>query len=78
MNCALVHLVWYLSQFFSRVKGYLGACHGVNSVPSHFASDEATFHVRGRVNRRSCRVWGSENPSDVTEHERDSPKENVW
>ncbi|KAJ4447016.1 hypothetical protein ANN_09004 [Periplaneta americana] len=25
-------------------------------------SDEATFHVSGKVNRHNCRIWGSENP----------------
>lgn len=41
-------------------------------------SDEATFHVCGTVNRESCRVWGIENPCDVTGHEHDSPKVIVW
>lgn len=41
-------------------------------------SDEATFHVCGKVNRHNCRIWGSENPRVVIEHERDSPKVNVW
>jgi hypothetical protein len=25
-------------------------------------SDERTFHQSGKVNRHSCRIWGSENP----------------
>jgi hypothetical protein len=33
--------------------------------------------VCGKVNRHSW-VCGSENPRDVTEYERDSPKVNVW
>ncbi|KAJ4426379.1 hypothetical protein ANN_27193 [Periplaneta americana] len=33
-------------------------------------SDEATFHVSGKVNRHNCRIWGSENPSVVIEHQR--------
>lgn len=41
-------------------------------------SDEATFHVCGKVNRHNCRIWGSENPRTVIVHERDSPKVNVW
>lgn len=41
-------------------------------------SDEATFHVSGKVNRHNCRIWGSENPRVVIEHQRDSPKRNVW
>jgi hypothetical protein len=41
-------------------------------------SDEATFHVHGKVNRHNVRVWGPEQPWRVTEHERDSPKENMF
>jgi len=41
-------------------------------------SDEATFHVRGAVNRRNVRIWGSENPHVYVEHQRDSPKVNVF
>jgi hypothetical protein len=40
-------------------------------------SDEATFHISGTVNRHNCRIWGSENPRVIREHERDSPKLNV-
>jgi hypothetical protein len=28
-------------------------------------SDEATFHLSGKVNRHNIRVWGSENPHAV-------------
>jgi len=38
-------------------------------------SDEATFHVSVAVNRRSVRIWGSENPHSYVDHQRDSPKE---
>ena len=41
-------------------------------------SDEATFHTSGKVNRHNCRIWGETNPREVYEHERDSPKVNVW
>ena len=41
-------------------------------------SDEATFHVRGAVNRHNVRIWGSENPHVYVEHRRDSPKVNVF
>ena len=41
-------------------------------------SDEATFHMSGRVNRHNCRIWGEENPHELYQHERDSPKVNVW
>ena len=41
-------------------------------------SDEATFHVSGKVNKHNIRIWGSENPCEVVEKEKDSPKINVW
>jgi len=41
-------------------------------------SNEATFQVSGAVNRRSVRIWGSENPHAYVEHQRDSPKVNVF
>ena len=41
-------------------------------------SDEATFHISGAVNRRNVRIWGSENPHAYVEHQRDSPKFNVF
>lgn len=41
-------------------------------------SDEATFHTSGVVNRHNCRIWGSQQPNNVQEHVRDSPKLNVW
>ena len=39
-------------------------------------SDEATFHVSGKVNKHNIRIWGSQNPCEVLE--RDNPKINVW
>jgi len=41
-------------------------------------SDEATFHVSGAVNRRNVRIEESENPQAYVEHQRDSPKGNVF
>ena len=41
-------------------------------------SDEATFHVSGKVNKHNCRILGFKNPRVVIEHQRDSPKLNVW
>ena len=41
-------------------------------------SDEATFHLSGKVNRHNVRIWGYENPHAVIEHWRDSEKVNVW
>ena len=41
-------------------------------------SDEATFHLSGKVNRHNCRIWGTEKPHEIWQHERASPKINVW
>ena len=41
-------------------------------------SDESTFHVSGLMNRHNSRIWGSQNPHETYELERDSPKLNVW
>jgi hypothetical protein len=41
-------------------------------------SDEATFHVSGCVNHHNVWIWGTEHPRETTEHERDSPKVNVF
>jgi hypothetical protein len=40
--------------------------------------DEATYPLSGRVNRHNLRIWGSENPHESFQHERDSPKFNVF
>ena len=41
-------------------------------------SDEATFHVSGKVNKQNVRIWGTEKPHRIVENERDSPKTNVF
>jgi len=41
-------------------------------------SDEATFHLSGKVNRYNVRIWGSENPHATQEVENDCPKLNVF
>jgi hypothetical protein len=41
-------------------------------------SDEARFHLSGRVNRHNLWTWGSEDPREWIEHERDSPNVNVF
>lgn len=41
-------------------------------------SDEATFYLSGKVNRHNIRIWGTENPHATVQHERDSPKLNVF
>ena len=41
-------------------------------------SDDATFHLSGKVNRYNVSIWGSENPHATLKVERDSPKLNVF
>jgi len=41
-------------------------------------SDEATFHLSGKVSRHNVRIWGFENPHEIVQHGRDSPKINVF
>ena len=41
-------------------------------------SDEATFHISGKVNRQNVHIWGLQNPQEALEHERDSQKVNVF
>lgn len=41
-------------------------------------SDEATFHLNGKVNKHNVRIWAAETPHAFEEHERDSPKCNVF
>ena len=47
----------------------------------HFISvgkEESTFHISGKVNRHNVRIWGTENPLEIVQHERASPKINVF
>jgi len=41
-------------------------------------SDEATFHLSGKVNGYNVHIWGLQNPQEALEHERDSPKVNAF
>ncbi|GBN83627.1 hypothetical protein AVEN_245425-1 [Araneus ventricosus] len=41
-------------------------------------SDEASFHLSGKVNRHNVRIWDLTNPHAWIKHERDSPKGNVF
>ena len=56
--------------------------HRVDSDPGFLKrvciSDESTFHVSELINRRNSRIWGSQNPHEIYELERDSPKLIVW
>jgi hypothetical protein len=37
-------------------------------------SDEACFHLSGKVNRHNVHIWGMENPHATVQYIRDSPK----
>jgi len=41
-------------------------------------SDEATFYVNGRVNWHNCRILGTQQPNEIHEYVRCSPKVSVW
>ncbi|GBL92253.1 hypothetical protein AVEN_35809-1 [Araneus ventricosus] len=41
-------------------------------------NNESTFHISRKVNQYNSRIWGTEKPSTVNEHERDSAKVNVF
>jgi hypothetical protein len=41
-------------------------------------SDEATLYLSGYVNEQNMQIWGLENPYSFQEHEKYSPKLNVW
>jgi hypothetical protein len=41
-------------------------------------SDEATFHLSGKVNSHNLIIWGSQNPHQVVEHVREIPKVNAF
>ena len=40
--------------------------------------NEAIFHINGKVNKHNTRIWGTENPHELLEHQRDSPKVTVF
>ena len=47
-------------------------------LPCLISGDEATFHLSGTGNRHNVRISGLQNPQEELEHERDSPKVNVY
>ncbi|PNF16639.1 hypothetical protein B7P43_G06415 [Cryptotermes secundus] len=46
--------------------------------PRVIFSDEATFHLSGKVNRHNVRIWGLQDTHVTLEYVRDSPKVNVF
>lgn len=41
-------------------------------------SDEAHFHLSGYVNKQNCRIWGSENPTEMVEQPLHPQRVTVW
>jgi hypothetical protein len=41
-------------------------------------SDYSTFHISGKVYRHKVRIWGTENPHEIVQHEKASPKIKVF
>ena len=61
-----------LKKFFSAL---LMTMTNLNSV---FFPTKQLFMYQKKVNRHNMQIWGSANPREVVEKERDSPKINVW
>ena len=49
-----------------------------NYLPHLFFSDEAHFHINGRVHKHNCRYWSKENPHWFSEQPLHSPRITVW
>ena len=43
-----------------------------------FFSDEANFHLSGRVHKQNCRIWGYEKPTQFETEPLHSPKLTAW
>jgi hypothetical protein len=41
-------------------------------------SDKTAFHLSGKVNRHNLIIWGLQNPHQVVEYVRESPKVNIF
>ena len=41
-------------------------------------SDETHFHLNGFVNKQNCRIWGTENPQVIQQHQLHPVKCTVW
>lgn len=50
----------------------------VKFVKRFVFSDEAAFHMCGKVNKHNVRVWGLENSHVFVEHVRDSSKASLF
>ncbi|KAJ8875973.1 hypothetical protein PR048_023881 [Dryococelus australis] len=61
------------------MKSLVTSCSATNPVlRQHLLQVSAMFHTNGKVNRHNARIWSQEHPHETTEHERASPKVNVF
>ena len=44
----------------------------------HVFSDEAIFHMNGKVDKHNVCIWGEENPHATAKYVKDSPKVSVF
>lgn len=63
-------------EFCEIIRTLIGT--DINFLDNFIMSDEATFHLNGKVNKHNCRIWASENPRLYQEYVRDSPKVTAW
>ncbi|XP_049952201.1 uncharacterized protein LOC126464603 [Schistocerca serialis cubense] len=56
----------------------LGKLEDDSFLPHLVFSDEGTFHLNGKMNHHNVSIWGIEQPHEVVQHERDSPKFHVF
>lgn len=56
----------------------IAASHNEDLMDHILFSDEATFHICGKVNKHNSRIWGTEPPHTTIEWQRNTPKVNVW
>ncbi|KAJ8879243.1 hypothetical protein PR048_019849 [Dryococelus australis] len=61
------------------MKSLVTSCSATNpALRQHLVQVSVTFYTNGKVNRHNVRIWGQEHPHDTTEHERASPKMNMF
>lgn len=46
-------------------------------LPHLIFSDEATFHLNGKVKIHNIRIWGLQNPCVTLQHVKDSPNVSI-
>jgi hypothetical protein len=75
--------IWKILRKRLKVKPYrqqlLQKLKATDKISRRTFCSECTFHLSGKVNRHNVGIWETEPPRhEVLEHERDSPKFNVF